>query len=306
MLDSKGYTRKRLARCPPGFVLVRQDADAIFDECLPCPAFTYALVEATWDPKVCIALVQFLRRGVVSGTDSEARAAVLPQVLVAASADRAVSLCHDCHFGATCEGENKVTTRENFWRLPQDWQARRADGDGEERASASPVLDIYECPKHACKVGGVCSEGRDPASPVCGSCMEGYALADTVPVSLHATLSAPLTRGLQLRCVVQVCTPCGDAASTAVLGIVLALVGVLFLAAWWLVGWKPFFEKEAPEEEWRDVDELPAGKRFKLFVTGFWKFYGKTMSAYAKIFISFWQIMSTHNVCLPHAEVDGD
>lgn len=141
-------SQMRLAQCPPGHVLVR-DERGIQDSCVLCPNGYYSFIPASIEGPL-----------------------VTSSAVVAASG----SLCEPCPAAATCPGGNEVIPQRGHW-LKNSWEAANATFSHGRRSISTPeIARLYRCPPQACEEGGVCSEGREGV--VCGICREGYAFGN--------------------------------------------------------------------------------------------------------------------------------
>lgn len=63
----------------------------------------------------------------------------------------------------------------------------------------------------------------------------------------------------------------------------LSLAGVLFLVGWFLAVWRPFFQRQPPEPDWRDPEELSPAAKLKRQAISFVSDVGKSVGPYIKV-----------------------
>jgi len=147
--------RLRITSCPRGYALIRDPGNPQGDLCEACPANTYSVQDATFDPNKTSA--------------SEQRAVCLE----APSPKTSVK----------CDGDSIQDQCESV----EGWFLIKEFGDAEvqnlttsstrRQAAGQAVYRTYRCEPGVCLGQNKCSGGRDPSRcPVCGCCPEGYVL----------------------------------------------------------------------------------------------------------------------------------
>ena len=136
-----------------GYILVRDEARPIADECVRCPSGSYSTEKATYP---------------------DARS---PGALFVSDSSAALSLCVDCNWlKSSCAGGADVTPAAGYWRPPnQNGTKRRATGISGSSGNQTLEVELITCnPAERCLEGGTCVKGM--RGPVCGLCEDDFAM----------------------------------------------------------------------------------------------------------------------------------
>ena len=228
----------RVVRCPPGYVILRDEGDrSEIDQCLECPPRYYSSEWAEYSDDGALVV-----RKEVEATNGR---------------------CLPCPEGSICDGGAHIVPKKNWWKGTAMWCQFKANSskDGElevdecrdsqeewlapvslsERRGTEGVGNVthirvveqvYKCPPKVCgeelnnMTTNRCRTGHTGVA--CASCLPGFAMRKGQCVS---------------------CMPVseGDDASrqvgTAVIMYVWpVIIGSILMGVWYYLAWKPFFE----------------------------------------------------------------
>jgi hypothetical protein len=234
----------RISRCPPGFILVRDESNPIKDECFPCEINTYSVEEAIYD----IDTLDNSRLWVKTVTNF-------------------AKLCVKCPLKkARCDGANSLVPLPGYWKSPNvtETSFRRSTDGAEEAGNATQYLTrvpIYDCLPASVCLGGdgsgenstnmICMEGAH--GPLCGLCREDKGYFKSA----------------------QGCRACkvGDTNSSMfdVIKWCMYFIGTpVFLLCWYFVCWNRLLASQDGDEEQDDKYSLGAlGAKLKTCFFGF-------------------------------------
>ena len=283
-IESKSIV-KRVARCPAGYILVRNDSTPRSDTCVACSNNTYSAIEAVYATKTM-------------WNDSQVDAR---------------SECIACpSAGAMCNGTDQIIPLAGWWRaegevggLPRPSRLNRRSHEKSHELAPGETR-VYRCPPGACADNGTCA---DPSreGKVCGLCKKGYALSGAgtlMTATAFVYLLKPVLAVLVSKTLVlpgTTCTPCKVLPSEDYQKVAFAILLPFFFAVWYLVSWRQYFVYQSEDDEDYDSDDDSEpvtcfGKCLHQTRIGSWfkmqliKILDSDLMDYAKIFISFWQV----------------
>lgn len=254
-------------------MLVRQDdaTKAQLDTCQACGFGTYSVVPASWAGRVMVAETLLQAPSLCQVRPPRLAPSLLPHRGLVAS--EACAWCRSARSGRCAKASTKwCRSSTSGGSLRPNRQTRRE-------------LKSTSAPSTRAKRAASAAAGGTPAGWCVGRVRRG-----TRWLALCAHRVAMLLRRVS-RSTPPLDTPSPSAPAIPLSfdsecgrqAVVLGVLLVLFLVAWWFASWVPFFQHEARPEECRDQEELPPLEKLLFRARGFARAYGKTFFAYTKV-----------------------